>query len=103
MLSGYEHWIIGGNILFGKKMTASSLWHGDDGKRINRKCLLEKAIDGNNDSYWRAAEQKNGYDGTDWLEVDLGEAETFKTVVIDELGYSPRLKKYTLWYTSTEN
>lgn len=91
--------LLGGNLLLGKKMTASSQWHGDDGKQIDRKCLPEKAIDGDQNSYWRAAEQKNGYDGSDWLEVDLGEAETINTVVIDELDYSPRLKKYTLWYT----
>lgn len=90
--------LIGGNVLLGKKISASSLWHGDDGKRIDRKCLPEKAIDGNKNSYWRAAEQKNGYDGSDWLEADLGEVETINTVVIDELDYSPRLKKYTLWY-----
>ena len=91
--------LIGGNLLLGKKISASSQWHGDDGKQIDRKCLPEKAIDGDQNSYWRAAEQKNGYDGSDWLEADLGEAETINTVVIDELDYSPRLKKYTLWYT----
>ena len=91
--------LVGGNVLLGKKITASSQWHGDDGKQIDRKCLPEKAIDGDKNSYWRAAEQKNGYDGSDWLEADLGEAETINTVVIDELDYSPRLKKYTLWYT----
>ena len=91
--------IDGGNLLWGKRITASSVWHGDDGKRIDRKCLPEKAIDGNNDSYWRASEQKNGYDGSDWLEADLGGIETVNMVVIDELDYSPRLKKYTLWYT----
>lgn len=90
--------LLGGNVLLGKKISASSQWHGDDGKQIDRKCLPEKAIDGDKNSYWRAAEQKNGYDGSDWLEVDLGEAETINTVVIDELDYSPRLKKYTLWY-----
>lgn len=95
--------LVGGNVLLGKKITASSQWHGDDGKQIDRKCLPEKAIDGDKNSYWRAAEQKNGYDGSDWLEVDLCEAETINTLVIDELDYSPRLKRYTLYYTDEKD
>lgn len=109
-LSGEQLWyrdlniqLIGGNVLLGKKISASSQWPGDDGKQIDRKCLPEKAIDGDKDSYWRAAEQKNGYDGSDWLEVDLGKTETINTIVIDELDYSPRLKKYTLSYTDQED
>lgn len=91
--------LTGGNILLGKKITSSSVWHRDGGNRVDQNCLPENAIDGDKNSYWRAAEQKNGYDGSDWLEVDLGEAEIINTVVIDELDYSPRLKRYTLYYT----
>ena len=95
--------LLGGNILLSKKITASSQWQGDEGRHIDQNCLPEKAIDGDKNSYWRAAEQKNSYDGSDWLEVDLGETEIINTIVIDELDYSPRLKKYTLWYTDENN
>ena len=95
--------LTGGNILLGKKITSSSVWHRDGGNRVDQNCLPENAIDGDKNSYWRAAEQKNGYDGSDWLEVDLCEAEIINTVVIDELDYSPRLKRYTLYYTDEKD
>ena len=95
--------LVGGNVLLGKKITASSQWHRDGNNRVDQNCLPENAIDGDKNSYWRAAEQKNGYDGSDWLEVDLGEAEIINTVVIDELDYSPRLKRYTLYYTDEKD
>lgn len=95
--------LVGGNMLLGKKITASSQWHRDGNNRVDQNCLPENAIDGDKNSYWRAAEQKNGYDGSDWLEVDLGEAEIINTVVIDELDYSPRLKRYTLYYTDEKD
>lgn len=95
--------LIGGNLLLGKKISSSSNWHGDDGKYIDKKHLPEKVIDGNKDSYWRAAEQKGGYDGSDWLEVDLGNVEIVNTILINELNYSHRLKKYTLMYTDSKD
>lgn len=95
--------LIGGNLLLGKKISSSSNWHGDDGKYIDKKHLPEKVIDGNKDSYWRAAEQKVGYDGSDWLEVDLGNVEIVNTILINELNYSHRLKKYTLMYTDSKD
>lgn len=46
--------------------------------------------------YWRAAEQLEGYDGSDWIEVDFEKNTLVNTIVIGELDYSPRLKKYRI-------
>ncbi len=74
------------DLTYNKKVIASSYFNND----IN--------FDLEGLRYWRAAEQLEGYDGSDWIEVDFGENTLVNTIVIGELDYSPRLKKYRILY-----
>lgn len=74
------------DLIYNKKVTASSYFDND--RNIDLEGL----------KYWRAAKQLECYDGSDWIEVDFGENTLINTIVIGELDYSPRLKKYRILF-----
>ena len=62
----------------------------------------EQKFDLEGHRYWRAAGQLEGYDGSDWIEVNFGNSTLVNTIVISELDYSPRLKKYRILYCGND-
>lgn len=67
------------NLALGKTATASSIW--------NATYAASNAIDGTTATRWSAA---SGQTNNQWLQIDLGTATTFCTVVIKETSY-PRV------------
>ena len=78
------------DLTYNKKVIASSYFDDD------RKFHLEGY------RYWRAAEQTSGYDGSDWIEVNFEKITKINVIVLGELDYSPRLKKYRIIYSDDE-
>ena len=74
------------DLTYNKKIIASSYFDND----IN--------FDLEGLRYWRAAEQLEGYDGSDWIEVNFEKNTLVNTIIIGELDYSPRLRKYRILY-----
>lgn len=74
------------------------------GKRILFSSTFdnERHVDLSGNGYWRAAEQLNKYDGSDWLEVDFDVITKINTIIIGELDFSPRLTKYRILYSDNE-
>lgn len=60
----------------------------------NDKCDYLVELDGSN--YWRAAEQTEGYDGSDWIEVDFQKPTCINTILLGELDSSHRIKRYRI-------
>ena len=88
----------GGDLLLGKEVSVSSLYYEETDNKIDTKYLPGRAVNGNDHEYWRAYPQKEHYDGKDWIEVDIGTASPMNCLVVGELDYSPRLKKYRVKY-----
>lgn len=86
------------SVFYGKQAASSSVWENDDGS-INSLHTADKAIDGSTNSFWRAKKQMDMYDGTDWLEINLGSPQKLNTLVIGESDSYPRIKKYAISYT----
>ncbi len=86
------------SIFYGKQAISSSVWENDDGS-IKASHTADKAIDGSTNSFWRAKKQMESYDGTDWLEINLGSPRKLNTLVIGENDPYPRIKKYAISYT----
>ena len=74
------------DLTYNKMISTSSYF--DEENKINLEGLR----------YWRAAEQSNGYDGSDWIEVNFEKNTLVNTIIIGELDYSPRLRKYRILY-----
>lgn len=85
------------NIFLGKKATASSIWKNEDGS-VNRRYAPDKVIDGSYNSQWRAKMQKNVYDGSDWLAIDIGHPQKLDTIIICQDNIQPRIKKAAISY-----
>lgn len=94
--------IYGGNLLHEKCVKTSSVWKDVlcDG---SLDCGPDKAINYDYNQYWRAAEQKGEYNGSDWILVSLDGCEQFNTIVLGELEYSPRIKRYSISYINDDN
>lgn len=90
------------NIFLGKKVTASSVWENEDGSIANRY-LPDKVVDGSCNSQWRAKMQNSIYDGSDWLEIDIGHPQKLDTIIIVQDNIQPRIKKAVISYTDENN
>ena len=86
----------------GKKVTASSVWENEDGSIANRY-LPDKVVDGSCNSQWRAKMQNSIYDGSDWLEIDIGHPQKLDTIIIVQDNIQPRIKKAVISYTAENN
>ena len=89
--------VYGGNVLLGRKITASSVWVEEEHpNQPGLPRLPWKAVNSDPEQYWRACAQKERYDGKDWIEADLDQGAPIHTIVIGELDYSPRIKTYRI-------
>lgn len=93
--------VYGGNVFLQAQTDASSVWTDDDGSASPATHSSEKALIGNERIYWRAAVQKHTYDGKDWFSIKMREPGRINCIDISELTYSPRLKRYKIFYTDT--
>lgn len=91
--------IYGGNVFLEAQAIASTVWTDDNGHASESIHCAKKALIGNERVYWRAAVQKNTYDGTDWIFLELKEKSKINCIAMNELTYSPRLKQYTIYFT----
>lgn len=90
--------IFGGNLLYGKKAFASSVWKESDGIDEGIVYSPEKALNEDSVSYWRAKSQIRNYNGQDWLEVDLAETKTINRIVLAENNDYPKITEYEIIY-----
>lgn len=90
--------ILGGNLLYGKKAFASSMWKVNEDFDTRTVYSPEKALDEDPKSYWRAKSQIGDYDGQDWLEVDLEENKKINRIVIAEKNDYPKITEYEILY-----
>jgi hypothetical protein len=88
-----------GEIFCGTDITASSVWVNEESGQADINHLPNRATNTFGNGYWRAIAQKEVYDGSDWLEVDLDVPQKLNRIIIGELNDYPRLKKYRISYT----